>query len=125
MSGNDLTYKQRKAVSALLSTQTIGKAADLAGVSEKTIKRWREDPIFREALTEAINETTAGVLRRLAAGRDAALDGVYDLMTSAESEGVRLRAAVAWLDQAHKYLDLAAIEERISALEESIYGREY
>ena len=69
MSEKVLTYKQQKAIGALIATQTQQRAAEIAGISDKTLTRWMKDANFQDALTEAIQGTTAGTVRRLAAGR--------------------------------------------------------
>jgi hypothetical protein len=113
----NLTRNQIKAISALLSTQTIAEAAKLTRVGERTLHRWLTQEDFRAALFAAAGESISGAVRRLVAGRDAALDTIYDLMQNAESENVRRLAARDWLDTLQQSYDLEIFEERISALE--------
>ncbi len=119
---NGLTHKQRKAITALLATQTIGEAAKLAGVSERTLTRWLAKPEFRAALAGACQDAFSGVGRRLIAGRDVALDTLFRLMQGADSENVQRQAAVNWYDVLHKVKTLEDFEQRIAALERQIEG---
>src|SRR4051812_25028787 len=48
-SADGLTPRQKHAVHALLQEPTIGRAAVLAGVNEKTLRRWMELPQFQRA----------------------------------------------------------------------------
>src|SRR5688572_1397483 len=62
----DLEANQERAIIALLNEPTIQKAAEAAGVGERTLYRWLEDPTFarvhrktrREAFSHAIALTS-------------------------------------------------------------------
>jgi len=117
----NLTRNQIKAIGALLSTQTIAEAANLSKVSVRTLHRWLSDDEFRAALLAAAGESISSAVRRLVAGRDAALDTLYDLMQNAESENVRRLAARDWLEVLRQVHDLAIFEERLQALESEVW----
>ena len=57
--------KRMAAIAALLNSPTIGHAAQTAGVSESTLKRWlREEPFLREyrlAQREALGQAIANL----------------------------------------------------------------
>ncbi|MBN1890345.1 MAG: hypothetical protein JW850_20290 [Thermoflexales bacterium] len=122
MSENVLTARQQKGVTALLATQTIGEAARLAGVSERTLTRWLAKREFRAAVDAACQDALGAVVRRLIAGRDTALDTLFRLMQDADSENVQRQAAMNWLDVLHKVKTLEEFEARIAALEKQITG---
>lgn len=119
---NVITVKQQKAITALLSERTTRDAAKAAGVSEKTLYQWLNEPAFRAALREAEKSILDDVTRRLSAGASLALDTLKKLVQSARHESTKLRAAVAWLELSLKYRDMHDIEERLTALEAAING---
>jgi transposase-like protein len=123
MAQNDsLSSKQRKAIAALLSQRTIEDAANRIGISSRTIYRWMESDVFRTALLDAECQAVDEATRRLIGGKDTALDTLADLMVKAESESVRRQAASNWLAQLLKMRELRNIEQRLIALETTIYG---
>ena len=122
MSENDtkeLTYKQQKAITALLTTQTIGQAAALAGVAERTVYRWLDEPAFQEKLREAGEVVTRSALQRLIAGTSKALDTLHGLM-GAENESVKRMSAMNWLDTLYKAKELQELEERLQKIEREL-----
>jgi predicted TIM-barrel fold metal-dependent hydrolase len=112
-----LTRKQTKAISSLLACQTIAQAAKMAGVSDRTLYRWLNEDAFTAELQRAGRQTVTGALRRLIAGRDAALDTLHHLMTKARSENVRRLAARDWFDILYRTTEIETILERLDALE--------
>lgn len=117
---NVITVKQQKAITALLSERTTREAAKKAGVNEKTLYAWLNDPAFRSALRDAEKTILHEVTRRLSAGARLALDTLEKLIQSARHESTKLRAAVAWVDLFLKFKDMSDIEDRLTALEERI-----
>jgi transposase len=117
---NVITVKQHKAIAALLSERTTRDAAKAAGVSEKTLYQWLNEPAFRAVLREAEKSILDDVTRRLSAGASLALDTLKKLVQSARHESTKLRASVAWLELSLKYRDMHDIEERLTALEAAI-----
>jgi hypothetical protein len=106
------------AIAALLVRPSIEDAARVAGVGEKTIRRWRQEPQFkaeyRKTRREAVSQTTA----RLQQATGAAGATVLKLMTDPNvPAAVRLRAAECVLDRAIKSIELDDIEDRVAELE--------
>ena len=54
----------------LLAGQTIARAAESAGVGERTVARWLTDPEFRQRLDDARVDQSQRVATRLAGGGD-------------------------------------------------------
>lgn len=117
---NVITVKQQKAITALLSERTTRDAAKTAGVNEKTLYTWLNEPNFRAALRSAEKDILDDVTRRLSAGQSLALDTLEKLVKSARHESTKLRASVAWLEMSLKFRDMQDIEERLTALEAAI-----
>ena len=115
--GEKLTRKQEQAIGALLSEQTLGGAAEKAGVSEVTIRRWLKLPDFLAAYREARREVVEKAVAQLQQSSWAASATLIRLLGSG-SDSIRLQAARTILDQANKGLELIDFEERLAALEQ-------
>lgn len=83
---------------ALVSGCHIENAAAVAGISVRTAYRRLADPMFKQQLQEARQSLRESILAKLSdAGHDA-VGALWELLQTAEDEGVRLRAAKAVLD---------------------------
>jgi hypothetical protein len=123
-SENSITTKQHKAIAALLSERTIGAAARKAGIAERTLYTWMNEPAFRAALRDVEKSIIDDVTRRLSAGQELALDALEKLIQSARHESTKLRASVAWLELSLKYKDMYDIDERLRALEAALHEQQ-
>ncbi len=96
-----LTPKQLTAVSTLLDTDSLADAAQAAGVSENTLRRWLALPHFVAAYDAETHGRygSAMALLRAASGEAAQ---VLRLALRGEVDAVRVQAAVAVLDLANK-----------------------
>jgi hypothetical protein len=114
----ELTPKQTRAIAALLTAKDVQSAAKEAGVGERTLHTWLDDPAFREALKQAEAEAIQAAQRRLAGTSAYAISVILNVMAEkAIPAGVRLRAAVSILDQLVKLRQYATLEERVAELE--------
>lgn len=121
-----LSAKQGKAIAALLSSKTVLGAAELAGVSARTLTRWLADDDFKAALLEAESEAIDAATRRLIGLQSAAIDTLQETLGDRKAlPGIRMRAAQSILDFLMKLRDLRNIEKRLAALEAIIseYGK--
>ena len=111
------------ALSALLAGMTQPEAAEAAGVSPRTIARWLERPEFRAALRKAGNAITGdvihGILDRVTAGQELALNVLQDLMLHGRP-GERRAAAACWLSTWRDMQELVGFSDRLAALEAEI-----
>jgi hypothetical protein len=83
---------------ALVSGCHIENAASIAGISVRTAYRRLADPAFNGQLQDARQSLRESILAKLSdAGHDA-VGALWELMQTADDEGVRLRAAKAVLD---------------------------
>lgn len=115
---DNLTASQKRAIRALMVSRTNGEAAKQAKVSEPTLYRWLNDPIFKAALQEAEARAAGNTARRLSIGSQLALDVLIAIMESEEAgDSMRLQAARVWLDNYHKARDDGDMERRLTALE--------
>jgi hypothetical protein len=118
-SGEKLTRKQERAISALLSEATMSSAAEKVGVSEVTLWRWLREEDFKLAYREARRQMVEKATAQLQQSSWAASTTLLKLLASG-SDSVRLRAAMAILDHANKGLEMLDFEERIAALEQKL-----
>jgi AcrR family transcriptional regulator len=116
-----LSAKQSKAIAALLSSKTVLGAAELAGVSARTLTRWLADDDFKAALTEAESEAIDAATRRLIGLQSEAVDCLHDTLTDRKAlPGIRMRAAQSILDFLMRLRELRNVEKRLAALEKII-----
>ncbi|HLB31196.1 MAG TPA: hypothetical protein VJN91_06680 [Gammaproteobacteria bacterium] len=112
------TSRRARAVAALLTTRSAVDAAQVAGVSERTIHRWLRDPGFRAQLLEAEGQAVDAAVRRLVHLATSALNALENVLADADSlPGIRLRAAGLVLDHLASLRQLRNVEERLVALE--------
>jgi hypothetical protein len=117
-SNGALSAKQGKAIAALLSSKTVLGAAELAGVSARTLTRWLADDDFKAALLEAESEAIDAATRRLIGLQGAAIDTLQETLSDRKAlPGIRMRAAQSILDFLMRLRDLRNIEKRLAALE--------
>lgn len=118
MSGSPdrLTPRQHAAVSALLAERTQAGAAQRAGVSEATLRRWMRDPAFLAAYRAARRSIMDGVVTRLQQVAEAAV-GALERNLTCGRPGDEIRSAVAILDHAARGLELGDLLERVEELE--------
>src|SRR5262245_59396765 len=115
--GDTLNPRQERAIEALLTSATQKKAAEKAGIGERTLKRWLAEPAFAAAYRQArreVVEHAVGILQQLAGRAVATLGG---LMGAEHGEGVRCRAAAIVLEQSLRGVELGDLLVRVEALE--------
>jgi len=115
-----ITAKQKTAIRAILTTATLEQAALVAGVKSRTIRTWRKQAVFAEALRGAQKEATGDVLRNIECSLSQAVDTLCDLLDAGQDPQVRKGAADALLRHGLKAIEHRDITERIEALEEAM-----
>lgn len=116
-----LSTNQKKALAAILGSPSLVAAAEVSKLSDRTLRRYLSDPVFRAALAAAESDAIDQATRRLLQLTDRAID-TFDRVLSdpAAREGSQLRAAAMVVDNLIRLRDLA-IEKRISELETAVY----
>lgn len=104
---DDLAEEQVRAVEALVGGATLAVAAAAAGVSERTLRRWRRQLRFREAVRMARRDAFAD---GIAAIRSALMEAARALRAVASDvqapAQARVNAARAIIDTALRSVDL-------------------
>ena len=114
----EISVKQHKAAEALLTTATIAEAAEVAGIGERTLYRWLNDPDFSAHVTELEAKLIDAAQRQLLRLQSDAISTMEEIMNDIEvPASVRLRAADSVLSHAFRLRDLSSIEQRLAALE--------
>lgn len=118
--GGDLTYKQRRAIAALLSSSTVTAAATAAGVGERTLRRWlTEDENFVAGLREAQDRALDEAVSLLAGkARDAVVTLDEIATRQGEAPAARVAASRAMLTFVLRLKEQRDIAVRLAALEE-------
>lgn len=121
--GEKLSRKQDLAISALLSCDKVADAAEQAGVSEKTLYRWMQEPEFKaayRAARQAVLQASIGALQA------ASSEGVATLRRNLTcgTPSVEVQAAAKLLDQCFKAAELHDIIERLEEIEAHLRGKE-
>jgi len=116
--GAKLNVRQQKFLAALLAAPTVAQAAELAGVGERTGRRYLADPDVRAELAHLQAERMAAV----AAQATAAIEEVLEVLRSiakdqAAPPTARVSAARAVWENAIRTTELVTLEERVRALE--------
>jgi hypothetical protein len=119
---SELTPKQERAVDALLAEATLERAAARAGVNERTLRRWRQEPAFRAAELAARREVVERAQTVVQQLTTAAALALHRNLTCGKPN-VEVRAAVAVLDQAAKAVELQELVARVEALEQQLRER--
>ena len=114
-----MTPNKEKLLAALLTSRSKKEAAAAAGIAERTMRTYFEDPEFcqryREAFAGVIEDTT----RQAQALLMPALSTLETVMTDEEiNPAARVNAAKIALDYAVRLTDQNDLAERLAALEE-------
>ena len=110
--GEKYSRKNEEVISRLLTAPTQREAARQAGVSEKTVSRWRKKPDFQERLEEAQRRLFDETVSAVAQAGPTAVDILLQVARHTLTKDLdRVRAAKAILDTVCK-LRKAAIDSR-------------
>ena len=114
-----LTARHERAIIALLNEQTIGKAATTAGVSERTLYRWLDDPGFSRAYRKARREAFGQAIALTQRYAPLAVNTLAKIMTDQDAPAhAKASAATTLLRFGREGLELDDLAARIEALEE-------
>lgn len=117
----NFTRNQLRAIKALSECFTVELAARATGVTERTLYRWLEDPVFKSAVQQEQGAAIAETSRRLVAAGNIAVDALLDIVQNPTQDGAATRrlAASSILDHLIKLRDFSDLDNRITALEEA------
>jgi len=111
-----MTVKQQKAIEALLSEPSIRQAAAVAGLGEKTIRRWLRQPEFSRAYQEARRQVFADALADLRVATHDAVEALRKVVRE-ETGALRVKAARTVLELSIRSAETLEFEIRLKRLE--------
>jgi hypothetical protein len=115
-----LKGKQAKGIQALLSADTIDKAAELTGVTRNTLYRWLKDDFFVHVLNQAKRQLVQYSILKLQQAAKDAVKTLNDICKDTKaSPAARVSAAREILNNTLKSIELEEIESRLKSLEEN------
>lgn len=105
-------------IAALLSNSTVREAAEVAGVSERTIYSRLKEKEFKASLEKARRELWKGHTQALQGQLGKAIDTIVEIMDGDDvPPQVRLNAASEIIRSGMKLTELVDVVERVDALE--------
>jgi hypothetical protein len=120
MSGLRDTFdrKHEQAIAALLKTTTVAKAAELAGISERTLRRWLARTDFQVAYRRAKRELISGAVHTLLHASASATHVLITIMNDASQPATaRVSAARTVLSMVVHALHDEDLDSRFAEIE--------
>jgi hypothetical protein len=115
--------RREAAIMALLTEPTLAKAAESAGIGEKTLRRWLGKPDFQAEYRAARRRIVDVAIGRLQQASGEAVDTLQRNLTC-DQPAVEVRAATTILEQAGRYLQIDDLEQRLQVLESLLEERQ-
>lgn len=128
MAGNDhdaeqfteLSARHEKAIVALLNEPSVSKAAVAAGIGERTLHRWLDQPVFLAAYRKARREMFAHAIGLTQKYAPFAVQTLVKVMAESNvNAAAKVAAATALLKFSRESIELDDLAERIERLERS------
>ena len=127
MSGNErnieipgLTFRQRSVLPSVVLAPSIAGAARNSGVAESTLRRWLEEPAFREELERLRQEAYDLARKQLQAMMPRCLAIMAEVAAESPDPALRLRAARYLLSSSLKYHEIDGLRERVRDLQQVV-----
>ena len=87
-----LTFRQQSALPTVAVSRTLAQAARDSGVSEKTLRKWLEDPSFREEIDRLREESWQLARKQLQAAIPHCIAMLAEMAAETDDPALRLRA---------------------------------
>jgi hypothetical protein len=124
VAGGDRKNADAALITALASGATVARAAEQAGVSERTVWRRLQADDFRARLDMARQQSIQMAVDYLGKASSAAALTLADLLAATHPPSARLGAARAILELGVKLRESQELEERLAALEAALAEQE-
>jgi hypothetical protein len=111
-----LSVQQQQAIVALLAGKRHVEAAEAAGVSVSTLRRWHGEPDFIEAYRAMRRDAFEAAIARLQTAASQAVDTLIGSL-AAKRHTDRIKAAQVILIQANRGVETVDLAERLAKLE--------
>jgi hypothetical protein len=120
--GEKLSRKREQAIAALLTAATVEAAAAAAGVGERTLRGWMQQPAFSRAYQDARRLVVETALTRLQQVSGDAVETLRRNLTC-KKPAAEIRAALGILDLAVRAVEIGDLAQRVEELEGLISER--
>jgi phage terminase small subunit len=113
-----LTVKQRRFLSAMLTARTVADAARQAGIAERTAYLYLSTPHFQAALDHAVDETLSHTAHQATAAMDRAIAALCAILDDPASPlAARIAAARTILQVGPRLHEAVTLTQRVTTLE--------
>ena len=121
-----LSQRQQKALSALLTCTTKQDASKQAGISERTLRLYLNNPEFQNELSKRCTEILEDATRKAQRALDPAIECLTEIVKDrSKNDSVRVASARAILSATCRLTELYSFEKRLLALEEVLDDQTY
>lgn len=116
-----MTGKKEKALSALLTQPTQKKAAETAGISLSTLKRYLSEPEFQTAYKDALSDLVTDASSQMKQSMEPAIAALRQIVEKEdETAQARVSAARSVLEFSLRLTEFTDVLQRLDALERSL-----
>ena len=120
---SELTFRQQAALPGQIAlARSLAQAARDTGVAERTLRRWLEDPSFREELDRLRQESYDLARQQAQAAMPMCLSILADAALESPDPALRLRAARYLLSYGLKFVEADNLRERLNAVEDAFHS---
>lgn len=113
-----MTHKKERLLAALLTSRTKKEAAKAAGISERTMRTYFDDPEFRAAYKQAAAGIMGSATRQLQQNLTAAIDRLGKIVADDEESSItQVSAARTLLDYALRFSEFNDILRELESTE--------
>jgi hypothetical protein len=124
LANEKLTPKQERALVALLDCGEIKEASERAEVSDVTLWRWLQTPLFQSRYRAARRQVVERAIAQLQADSTVAARVLREVAEDKEANAsARVSAARAIIEHTLKAVELLDLEERVQEIERRLGGQ--
>ena len=104
-------------LTAVLSNPTYAEAARQLGISKNTVTRRLQDETLHSRLIEMRKEILSVLNQYMVAKGQEAIDEIYSIMKSSESDSVRLSAANSFISHMRNLIENESVMDEIRKMQ--------
>ena len=119
---SELPFRQQAALPGIAHARSLAQAARDTGVAERTLRRWLEDPSFRQELDRLRQESYDLARQQAQAAMPMCLSILADAALESPDPALRLRAARYLLSYGVKFVEVDNLKERLNAVEDAFHS---
>ena len=119
--GKSPPFRQQAALPIALA-RSLAQAARDTGVAERTLRRWLEDPSFRQELDRLRQESYDLARQQAQAAMPMCLSILADAALESPDPALRVRAARYLLSYGVKFVEADNLRERLNAVEDAFHS---